>query len=1214
MASRPLSARAAPELSRVFSDDLHSSSSPTASSSSVPFYESNYHGALREPASQTGERPGSGSITLQEAMARSRSLLDSMEAPSPSSISSSSRRPFSETPNEYLDRRTRSIAEAHRNILSRGRRRTDHARAFFERERNADHRRLSPEVSSFSEGQDQSSRTATSSVPSETVTPQRLRMVLPRYTPTAEHPRQEQSRSIFVTSDGASQAARSISPLSDIGPSRSRPGEGLSADWVSGSRSTAAVPSAMKRSFEERSGWRLRPTPRVTTEEASSDSERAVAGTSGSGPLRVGRPLPRPDPTRLPWSSPSGEATPKRRRSELTAEHRISGPLRATPQIASTSRAPMTATSLRSSSPSRSNLANRMTAFPPALGLSSEDPLTSNVIPSPAASDDDPPFLVEEDMDSQMEDDDFDTLIAPLVTSGQHTPNASESTNNSMPIGQSPLTNLWTSQASHPSSNAHFSSTADSRGTFIYHRFSQQLETLQTQIEAARAEVLRLQNTYQGLREISPTASGSTQAQWHLNQTRVLLERSRDQLDSFRSILSGRQPSMSLEAESLGAEVPSGVAVSSSDGGRTTTPLQHDPPSLPLIRSNSPLVTPFTEHEAIEESRGGDLHSFLRPSSSLLSEVDRRPWMTAARSRLLSESARWSMGRPLREQGNAALPSALRYERRSRPTSAEIGRSRQAGEAPAPRPDLSRYGFSGFGTILTDPSAGSNGAASGSMDSPSSRLPSQDRPSALPRRQWPYTPIGSIPMLSAGSPGLRNEPLDFATLHSQEAAEIEEMQARTSLEEERLERQQQDGSRPTSNAETHSPGERMMASIWREFDHRSVGEVLAHSEASSNEPPGGQLRDVMRGPVTRETAGAAPQTMGRAESGRQTYQQMMDSLWPSPNLRRVQRHSPRVTAQRTPVAALSGEGRYGIDGSVGIDASDSGRTPADALLRRSRYLFGDNAPGFSGTGPTSDNGLRSGELNHTDLFNLRSSRPNARLATMTASTTTTTTTTTTSTTRAPATDRPEIEREDVDVLLRRLNMPAGLEESLLGFMDDSWSEGRRGASEATLQGLRVFSYESRYAHLLAERERREESAGHKGKARAIDDELTAQLLQGADGAFSSSSSPSECASSSSSPSPSAASASGSGSGTESACPDQCPICLEEYEGDHKMAACWCEHEFHETCLKTWLKQTKSCPLCRSTEPGTVSGSGSGGDGLRGASGGFARFFLPDFDV
>ncbi|KAL2239545.1 UNVERIFIED_CONTAM: putative E3 ubiquitin-protein ligase RHC1A [Sesamum indicum] len=43
----------------------------------------------------------------------------------------------------------------------------------------------------------------------------------------------------------------------------------------------------------------------------------------------------------------------------------------------------------------------------------------------------------------------------------------------------------------------------------------------------------------------------------------------------------------------------------------------------------------------------------------------------------------------------------------------------------------------------------------------------------------------------------------------------------------------------------------------------------------------------------------------------------------------------------------------------------------------------------------------------------------------------------------------------------------------------------------------------------------------------------------------------------------------------------CVICLEEYkDGDTRAVITACNHRFHAVCIKTWLVQNDTCPLCR----------------------------------
>ncbi|CAN0852510.1 E3 ubiquitin-protein ligase RNF181 homolog [Linum grandiflorum] len=49
--------------------------------------------------------------------------------------------------------------------------------------------------------------------------------------------------------------------------------------------------------------------------------------------------------------------------------------------------------------------------------------------------------------------------------------------------------------------------------------------------------------------------------------------------------------------------------------------------------------------------------------------------------------------------------------------------------------------------------------------------------------------------------------------------------------------------------------------------------------------------------------------------------------------------------------------------------------------------------------------------------------------------------------------------------------------------------------------------------------------------------------------------------------------------------DCCPVCLEDMVcgggTSGRVMRMDCKHEFHENCLLSWLKNSNSCPLCRS---------------------------------
>jgi hypothetical protein len=44
--------------------------------------------------------------------------------------------------------------------------------------------------------------------------------------------------------------------------------------------------------------------------------------------------------------------------------------------------------------------------------------------------------------------------------------------------------------------------------------------------------------------------------------------------------------------------------------------------------------------------------------------------------------------------------------------------------------------------------------------------------------------------------------------------------------------------------------------------------------------------------------------------------------------------------------------------------------------------------------------------------------------------------------------------------------------------------------------------------------------------------------------------------------------------------EECCICQEEYTENDKVYILPCSHAHHKTCLDDWLKEKKSCPICR----------------------------------
>ena len=45
--------------------------------------------------------------------------------------------------------------------------------------------------------------------------------------------------------------------------------------------------------------------------------------------------------------------------------------------------------------------------------------------------------------------------------------------------------------------------------------------------------------------------------------------------------------------------------------------------------------------------------------------------------------------------------------------------------------------------------------------------------------------------------------------------------------------------------------------------------------------------------------------------------------------------------------------------------------------------------------------------------------------------------------------------------------------------------------------------------------------------------------------------------------------------------NQCSICIDGYsDNNNAMKIKVCKHEFHAWCLKKWLSQNRTCPICR----------------------------------
>lgn len=48
--------------------------------------------------------------------------------------------------------------------------------------------------------------------------------------------------------------------------------------------------------------------------------------------------------------------------------------------------------------------------------------------------------------------------------------------------------------------------------------------------------------------------------------------------------------------------------------------------------------------------------------------------------------------------------------------------------------------------------------------------------------------------------------------------------------------------------------------------------------------------------------------------------------------------------------------------------------------------------------------------------------------------------------------------------------------------------------------------------------------------------------------------------------------------------DSCTVCMEEFNGGSEVACMPCSHVFHDKCIRTWLRQSHYCPVCRFEVP------------------------------
>ncbi|KAL6294694.1 hypothetical protein ACE6H2_002836 [Prunus campanulata] len=48
--------------------------------------------------------------------------------------------------------------------------------------------------------------------------------------------------------------------------------------------------------------------------------------------------------------------------------------------------------------------------------------------------------------------------------------------------------------------------------------------------------------------------------------------------------------------------------------------------------------------------------------------------------------------------------------------------------------------------------------------------------------------------------------------------------------------------------------------------------------------------------------------------------------------------------------------------------------------------------------------------------------------------------------------------------------------------------------------------------------------------------------------------------------------------------DNCTVFTEEFNGGSEVACMPCSHVFHDKCVRTWLRQSHYCPVCRFEVP------------------------------
>jgi len=52
-------------------------------------------------------------------------------------------------------------------------------------------------------------------------------------------------------------------------------------------------------------------------------------------------------------------------------------------------------------------------------------------------------------------------------------------------------------------------------------------------------------------------------------------------------------------------------------------------------------------------------------------------------------------------------------------------------------------------------------------------------------------------------------------------------------------------------------------------------------------------------------------------------------------------------------------------------------------------------------------------------------------------------------------------------------------------------------------------------------------------------------------------------------------------------PRECCICMEEFSPSESVVKTACNHVFHKSCCREWLRQARTCPVCRADIPSTI---------------------------